>query len=78
MNLNFAGGEVPPGYCAWFDVPQRRSANTTIVCGHWSALGLLQRQNLLALDTGCFWGGQLTAARLDDGKIFQVAGDAAA
>jgi len=42
------------------------------VFGHWSTLGLLQRPGLVALDTGCVWGGQLTAVRLEDHKVVQV------
>lgn len=57
-------GQAPDGYVPWFDVPQRRSQHTPIAFGHWSTLGLLQRPNLLALDTGCVWGGCLTAAEL--------------
>jgi bis(5'-nucleosyl)-tetraphosphatase (symmetrical) len=65
---------APPGLMPWFDVPGRRSAGTPIAFGHWSALGLLQRDDLLALDTGCVWGGALSAARIDGGRreIVQV------
>ena len=49
---------------AWFDIP-RKSEDLNIVFGHWSALGLKQSHNLLGLDTGCLWGSQLTAAKLD-------------
>lgn len=49
----------------WFEIADRATADVRVVFGHWSALGLLQRQNLLGLDTGCVWGGSLTAARLD-------------
>lgn len=63
---------IPAGYLPWFDVPDRRSHGTVIVCGHWSALGLQQRPDLFTLDTGCLWGGQLTAMRLEDRRIFQV------
>jgi bis(5'-nucleosyl)-tetraphosphatase (symmetrical) len=62
---------IPAGYVPWFDVPQRQSSGTPIVCGHWSALGLIMRPNLAALDTGCLWGGQLTALRLEDRTLFQ-------
>ncbi len=66
---------APPGYRAWFDVPGRRSAGAPIAFGHWSTLGLINRPDLLALDTGCVWGGALTAARIDGGRreIVQVA-----
>lgn len=57
-------GSAPAGVIPWFDVPGRRTADVTVVCGHWSTLGLVMRSNLMALDTGCVWGGQLTAARL--------------
>ncbi len=64
--------DAPPGYLPWFEVPGRRSAAAVVVCGHWSALGLRLEQNLLALDTGCVWGGKLSAVRLEDRKLFQV------
>ena len=57
-------GSAPAGYMAWFDEPGRRSADTPVAFGHWSTLGLVQRDKLLALDTGCLWGGCLSAARL--------------
>ncbi len=57
-------GNAPAGFMPWFDVPARRTENITLVCGHWSTLGLVMRPNLMALDTGCVWGGKLTAARL--------------
>jgi len=60
------------GLLPWFDIPGRATAHTPIVCGHWSALGLLLRPDVLALDTGCVWGGKLTAVRLHDRKIVQV------
>jgi bis(5'-nucleosyl)-tetraphosphatase (symmetrical) len=56
---------MPPGAIPWFRVPRRRSAGARIVCGHWSALGYLDEGGVLALDTGCVWGGTLTAQRLD-------------
>lgn len=68
-------GEVanaPPGYMPWFEVPGRRSADAVLVTGHWSALGLRLSPNLLALDSGCLWGGHLTALRLEDRQVFQV------
>ncbi|MCB5186562.1 symmetrical bis(5'-nucleosyl)-tetraphosphatase [Methylobacillus caricis] len=74
MDFHFKGelADIPDGNLPWFDVPSRHSADATIIFGHWSALGLQQRDNLYALDTGCLWGGQLTALRLDDRKTFQV------
>ena len=58
-------GEQAARLLPWFDVPGRKSANVRIVCGHWSTLGLVRRRDLLALDTGCVWGGALTAVDLD-------------
>jgi bis(5'-nucleosyl)-tetraphosphatase (symmetrical) len=55
----------PPGYMPWFDVPSRISKDTSIVFGHWSTLGLLNRPSLIGIDTGCVWGGQLTAVRIN-------------
>ena len=68
-------GIAPPGHLAWFDVPGRRTAETPIAFGHWSTLGLQNRPHLLALDTGCVWGGALTAVRVDGGRreVVQVA-----
>ena len=64
--------EAPQGYMPWFDVPGRKTREDTVVFGHWSTLGLLLRDNLVSLDTGCVWGGKLTAVRLDDRALFQV------
>lgn len=63
--------DAPEGYWPWFDVPGRRSAKHVLVTGHWSALGLKVMPQLLALDTGCFWGRHLTAVRLEDRAVFQ-------
>ncbi len=69
-----AGG-APPGFRPWFEVPGRRTADTPIAFGHWSTLGLRNEPRLLALDTGCVWGGQLSAVRVDGGRreLIQVA-----
>jgi bis(5'-nucleosyl)-tetraphosphatase (symmetrical) len=63
---------APPGCVAWFDVPGRKSRGTTLLFGHWAALGLLQQDGVIALDTGCVWGRTLSAIRLEDGKLFRV------
>ncbi len=65
--------ELPPGYRPWFEIPGHRWAGHCIVCGHWSTLGLRLTPELVALDTGAVWGGPLTAIRLDDRQVFQVA-----
>ncbi len=62
----------PVGFLPWFEVPNRMSAGCPIVFGHWSALGLYLDSDCIALDTGCLWGGQLSALRLEDRQVFQV------
>ena len=63
------------GLVPWFEAPGRLTAGTPIAFGHWSTLGLINRSDLLALDTGCVWGGSLTAVRIDGGarEVVQVA-----
>jgi bis(5'-nucleosyl)-tetraphosphatase (symmetrical) len=75
MDLAFAGppDAAPPSRRPWFDLRSARApAGVTVLCGHWSALGLLVRDDVIALDTGCVWGGSLTALRLEDRAVFQV------
>jgi bis(5'-nucleosyl)-tetraphosphatase (symmetrical) len=62
---------APRRLCPWFDYPGRRARDVTVICGHWAALGLRLRSNLLALDSGCVWGGRLTAVRLRDRRVYQ-------
>jgi bis(5'-nucleosyl)-tetraphosphatase (symmetrical) len=61
-------GAAPEGYMPWFDVPGRATQDVTVAFGHWSTLGLINRPNLIALDTGCVWGGCLSAMRVDGGR----------
>lgn len=63
---------IPQGYRPWFDIPDRASVDATVIFGHWSALGLMIKENAIALDTGCLWGGPLTAIRLEDREVIQV------
>lgn len=70
----FAGPpeERPRGALAWFDLPWRRTAGKVrVVFGHWAALGLMVREDAVALDTGCVWGNALTAMRIEDRRIVQ-------
>jgi bis(5'-nucleosyl)-tetraphosphatase (symmetrical) len=55
---------APAGHVPWFDAPGRRTSDITMVFGHWAALGLMLRDNLVALDSGCVWGHRLSAVRL--------------
>ena len=61
-----APGKTSEPWMPWFTVPQRQSAAVRVIFGHWSALGLFQAPGLLGLDTGCVWGGALTAVNLDE------------
>jgi len=74
LHEGFSGppGEAPAGLLPWFAFPERRSAAWRVIFGHWAALGLVRTPTLLALDTGCVWGGSLTAVRLEDQATFQV------
>jgi bis(5'-nucleosyl)-tetraphosphatase (symmetrical) len=67
---------APPGLMPWFDVPGRKTADTLTAFGHWSTLGWLNRSTLLGLDTGCVWGGCLSAVRfgatLAERELLQV------
>jgi bis(5'-nucleosyl)-tetraphosphatase (symmetrical) len=63
---------APAGYMPWFHIPNRRSTDAMIITGHWAALGLRLEPNHLAIDSGCVWGRQLTAVRLEDRAVFQV------
>jgi bis(5'-nucleosyl)-tetraphosphatase (symmetrical) len=65
-------GTGPVGHVPWFECPERKTSEVTVIFGHWSTLGLINRPNLIALDTGCVWGGQLTAMRLRDRHILQI------
>ncbi len=65
-------GQPPPGFMPWFEVPERRTAGVPVVFGHWSMLGLVHRPHLIGLDSGCVWGGKLSAMRLRDRCLVQV------
>jgi bis(5'-nucleosyl)-tetraphosphatase (symmetrical) len=69
-------GEAPLGYMPWFDVPGRQTAGASVAFGHWSTLGWLGRSDVLSLDTGCVWGGSLSALRFNlqdqDQELIQV------
>jgi bis(5'-nucleosyl)-tetraphosphatase (symmetrical) len=83
--MEFAAKEgldaAPPGFWPWFEVPGRQTAGTLVAFGHWSTLGLINRPDLISLDTGCVWGGCLSALRLGrdagDREVVQVDCEAA-
>jgi bis(5'-nucleosyl)-tetraphosphatase (symmetrical) len=70
---DFAGplDETPVGCTPWFKRSDRRTRNNTLVVGHWAAMGLRLEPGVIALDSGCAWGGPLSAVRLEDGVVFQ-------
>lgn len=71
--LDFKGkiNQAPPGHYPWFSVPNRIPIDKDIVFGHWAALeGNCPIPNIHAIDTGCLWGGKLTAFRLSDKRRF--------
>jgi bis(5'-nucleosyl)-tetraphosphatase (symmetrical) len=70
MEFHCKGSRPPAGYAPWFE---RRKRKQTIVFGHWSTLGLVLGKRYAGLDSGCVWGGALTALRLEDRKLHQVA-----
>jgi len=70
MDLAGKGTEPRAGYLRWFDA--RRNDEQTILFGHWSQLGLVMREKLVGLDSGCVWGGALTAMRLEDRSRYEV------
>ena len=76
MNYSDKGppGSQPSGMKPWFEIKSRNNQDVTIVFGHWSTLGYQSRHNVIAIDTGCLWGGSLTAVRVDshDKTVFQI------
>ena len=74
MDLKIKGKpeNAPVGHVPWFEVPGRKTAKDTLVVGHCSALGLKMTPNLVALDSGCLWGGHLTAVSLPEREVIQV------
>lgn len=75
LNLRIKRGlkEQPKGFLPWFKIPNHQEPSLNIIFGHWAALeGKTEMENRIALDTGCVWGGKLTAFRLEDRKFFRV------
>lgn len=67
-----APGSQPSHLVPWFDLPARRHAGARVIFGHWSTLGFYRGADVVGLDSGCLWGGRLTALRLDDGEALFV------
>ena len=76
-DLDFTSKEgidaAPTNYYPWFTAPKRKTAHVPIFFGHWSTLGLVQKNNAFGLDTGCVWGRKLSAMSLDlDHQLVQI------
>jgi len=68
-------GSAPKHLFPWFDVPSRKTEKYKVFFGHWSTMGLIQRNHVIGLDTGCVWGGNLTAMSIGpEAKMIQVPG----
>ncbi len=74
IDLSFKG---PPeraaaGLSPWFHLPPHTQRTETVICGHWSALGVCVNERVIALDGGCVWGNELACLRLEDRKLYTV------
>lgn len=67
-----APADAPAELIPWYAMPERQSRGVRVLFGHWSTLGLLAGEDVVSLDTGCLWGGALSAIRLEDARLFQV------
>jgi bis(5'-nucleosyl)-tetraphosphatase (symmetrical) len=72
LKVKEGAGAAPPGFVPWFDHPGRATRATTVVFGHWSTLGLNVRDDVVCLDSGCVWGGALTAMAWPSRRLLQV------
>lgn len=75
FDLKEGSDKAPEHLTPWFDLAQRKTQDCTLIFGHWSTLGLVLRDNLISVDTGCVWGGKLSAVRLEDRLVVQVASE---
>src|ERR1043165_8087791 len=71
MEFRAKGAQAPAGFRPWFALRPKKE-RAVLVCGHRSQLGLKLGERLAALDSGCVWGGSLSALRLEDRELFQV------
>ena len=77
LDVKVAPGSQKKSLIPWYALPNRKTIDNKIIFGHWSTIHLgsennFKKYNVYPIDTGCLWGGQLTAMRLDDEKIFSV------
>ena len=72
FNHKIGLANLPAGYLPWYDAPGRASRGDRVIFGHWAALGLLLREDVVCLDSGCVWGRALSALRLEDRRVYQL------
>ena len=75
FSSNGAPGTIPEDALPWFEIENRQCSNEKLLFGHWSTLGMIDKKNVYALDTGCVWGGKLTALRIDTAKAEYISVD---
>ena len=71
-NVSGAPGCQPVNYKPWFKHKHRLTRDVTVAFGHWAALGIRVKKRYIAMDSGCVWGGRMSALRIEDRKLFQV------
>jgi len=71
-NASGAPGSQPVKYKPWFKHKHRQTRDVTIAFGHWAALGLRVKKRYISMDSGCVWGGKLSALKLEDRALFKV------
>jgi len=72
LTCNGAPGTVPEGTLPWFEIPERQIKDEALLFGHWSTLGMINKKNVYPLDTGCVWGGKLTALKLETAEYISI------
>jgi len=72
LKLKCSVESAPAGWVPWYENPQRASRSMPVIFGHWSTLGLMMRDDAIGIDTGCVWGGKLTALQWPSRQVFQV------
>jgi bis(5'-nucleosyl)-tetraphosphatase (symmetrical) len=75
FSSNGAPGTIPEKALPWFEIEPRKTKDEKILFGHWSTLGAINKKNIYPLDTGCVWGGKLTALRIDTNEAEYISID---
>ena len=72
LTCNGAPGTIPEGTLPWFEIPERQIKDDALLFGHWSTLGMINKKNVYPLDTGCVWGGKLTALKIETARYISI------